>query len=554
MTVIRETRLEASTDLRIKCLIEIAFMYRGDLNPRLAVEPAALAVITARHFGDPKLLRRALSVLAVVLSAVGDDPGGLRAGCEAYGIALDHDAATAPYVLHNLASVLLEFGCHEIGLDVLRSIAGSPTPAGPSFSAMVWSTHAHGALVLGHIDEGLGAVAASLNDLRDLPLDPDNRRTLCYAHSTRARLLCAAGRAADAAEAVDMSFQFASKESPIELAAARSAAALFSAYQGRRDEALKSGEELLQSTRDDYLAFRASADAVGLVYRICSDEHAWVTLQREHTVYLRDRQLSVMNRARDLYLSRVALVPDTRLPDFVVQGSDSTTLDAMAERASVDEANWLDMAVSMSQLRIEQTHVRPFRVGALATLLARNVARRHQIDPDILGKSARLCDLGMLCLPPALVRPNNMRSSEEHALLGRYSALGSSLLSRSRIAHRQFAESVVRHHTERFDGHGEPDGLRGAAIPFAARLVAVARAIDEAMCGTDGTHRDFFDAVNIVRQRCPLEFDPDLVERLSQDMASAQSVADHDVFQCLDGVAPPSPVVELRSTLRTDAL
>jgi len=75
----------------------------------------------------------------------------------------------------------------------------------------------------------------------------------------------------------------------------------------------------------------------------------------------------------------------------------------------------------------------------------------------------------------------------------------------------------VRHHHEHWDGTGYPDGLRGEAIPLAARVFAVADALDALT--TDRPYRpasSFADARREVLRGAGSQFDPVVVAAYRQ--------------------------------------
>lgn len=84
---------------------------------------------------------------------------------------------------------------------------------------------------------------------------------------------------------------------------------------------------------------------------------------------------------------------------------------------------------------------------------------------------ALLHDVGMFCLPEALLRNPGSYGENERKLLEQHPELGAELLRSSELL--SCALPVVMHHHERYDGSGYPHKLEGESIPFVARLFAV---------------------------------------------------------------------------------
>src|SRR6266699_3393577 len=91
-------------------------------------------------------------------------------------------------------------------------------------------------------------------------------------------------------------------------------------------------------------------------------------------------------------------------------------------------------------------------------------------------------------------------------------ARGAQIISQVKMLER--AVPIVRHHHERWDGQGYPAGLRGEAIPFGARMIAIADAF-EVMT----SHRPYIttctpaQALEELRRCAGTQFDPILVDR-----------------------------------------
>lgn len=117
-------------------------------------------------------------------------------------------------------------------------------------------------------------------------------------------------------------------------------------------------------------------------------------------------------------------------------------------------------------------------------------------DPDVrsLYRGAFLHDIGMLTVPDAILRQTGALKPDEYELVKSHAVVGDRLCSNLRSL--QAVRPIVRHHHERLDGTGYPDGLHGEQIPLLAQIVGVvdvyeaitterpyqrARSIDEAL-------------------------------------------------------------------------
>lgn len=119
----------------------------------------------------------------------------------------------------------------------------------------------------------------------------------------------------------------------------------------------------------------------------------------------------------------------------------------------------------------------PQRVGRIAAILAAEVG----IDPascDLLAQAATLHDIGKLALPEEILGHAHVLDPAERREMERHTLLGAALLAHATAPWMRLGALIALTHHERWDGSGYPHGLRGDAIPLAARLVAVADVYD----------------------------------------------------------------------------
>lgn len=124
---------------------------------------------------------------------------------------------------------------------------------------------------------------------------------------------------------------------------------------------------------------------------------------------------------------------------------------------------------------------------------------------------AILHDIGKIAIPDAILGKPEPLSAAEWERMRAHSELGSGILGG--ISFLAPVVPYVRHHHERFDGRGYPDGLKGKDIPFGGRLIAVADTFD-AMT-SDRPYRAALPievALDELRAQSGQQFDPEIVE------------------------------------------
>jgi diguanylate cyclase (GGDEF)-like protein/putative nucleotidyltransferase with HDIG domain len=115
------------------------------------------------------------------------------------------------------------------------------------------------------------------------------------------------------------------------------------------------------------------------------------------------------------------------------------------------------------------------RVQELALAIGRELAL-SQAELDLLGHAALFHDIGKLALPDAILLKPSGLTRDEWPLMQRHADEGARIIGR--LGFLNDAVPAIRHHHERWDGTGYPDGLSGEEIPLGARIIHVADALD----------------------------------------------------------------------------
>jgi len=145
---------------------------------------------------------------------------------------------------------------------------------------------------------------------------------------------------------------------------------------------------------------------------------------------------------------------------------------------------------------------------------SRALARRAGFDPaaaDDVGWAAMLHDVGKLHVPDRILLKAGPLSAAEWEIMRQHPLWGEQILARGEGF--ELARRIARSHHENVDGSGYPDGLRGDAIPLAARIVRIADAFDAMTnCRPYSAPRSFEDALEELDRWAGRQFDPELVQ------------------------------------------
>jgi len=162
--------------------------------------------------------------------------------------------------------------------------------------------------------------------------------------------------------------------------------------------------------------------------------------------------------------------------------------------------------------------------SARVSRVAGEIARAVGVSRDELRRirlAGRLHDIGKIGVREEVLSKPGALTDAEYKHVQTHPLVGERILAPTLID----TETVrmVRHHHERYGGGGYPDGLAGSAIPFGARVLAVADAYDA--LSSDRPYRPRLsreDALRVLREGAGSQWQPTLVEALAQSLGDQQ--------------------------------
>ncbi|MGQ9485451.1 MAG: HD domain-containing phosphohydrolase [Desulfosoma sp.] len=166
------------------------------------------------------------------------------------------------------------------------------------------------------------------------------------------------------------------------------------------------------------------------------------------------------------------------------------------------------------------------RVTQIAVELAREMSVGETYI-EVLNTVGYLHDIGKIGVPDEILNKPGALTPEEYEVVKKHPVIGESIIRDLGLGTDERA--IIRHHHERWDGLGYPDGLAGKDIPLLARIVAVADAFD-AMT----SKRAYRDSLPMEKAVAELvnnrnkQFDPDVVDAFLRSFAKKESRGRHE--------------------------
>jgi HD-GYP domain-containing protein (c-di-GMP phosphodiesterase class II) len=234
--------------------------------------------------------------------------------------------------------------------------------------------------------------------------------------------------------------------------------------------------------------------------------------------------------AQTVSVGAVAASPELRSLDALVEAADRCLYAAkrggrnrvalrpdavVASTVGGIEPEGIGMARALAYaagLRDEEPEAHAAEVSLLATLVA------ERLDLTEAGVwrcrlGGWLHDVGKVAIPDSILDKPGPLDDAEWELMRTHPALGADIVLR--FSQLREAAAAVRHHHERYDGGGYPDGLAGTAIPVEARIVAAADAYSAMTAARPySPARAPADAAEELRASAGSQFDPEVVEAL----------------------------------------
>ncbi len=172
----------------------------------------------------------------------------------------------------------------------------------------------------------------------------------------------------------------------------------------------------------------------------------------------------------------------------VVEDQNIALLE-QAEKIILLNQGMIEALATIIEFRNEESGGHVQRISMITKLLLENTVfgdglKKKEIDDIALA--AVLHDVGKIAIPDAVLTKPGKLTAEEYKLMQSHTTSGVAILENIPQMHDssiyEYACDIVRHHHERWDGGGYPDGLKGDEISPWAQVVSLADVYDALIC------------------------------------------------------------------------
>lgn len=166
----------------------------------------------------------------------------------------------------------------------------------------------------------------------------------------------------------------------------------------------------------------------------------------------------------------------------------NTMLKMMAEKQRHNNEVLIESLSNIVEFRNLESEQHIKRIREFSLCLGRSVMNLYpeygltEEKLDVIGWASSLHDIGKIVIPDNIILKAGKLTEDEYEIIKSHTTKGAEIIQRViHIDNKMFCDyayDIARHHHEKYDGHGYPDGLKGDEISIAAQVVSLVDVYD----------------------------------------------------------------------------
>lgn len=177
-----------------------------------------------------------------------------------------------------------------------------------------------------------------------------------------------------------------------------------------------------------------------------------------------------------------------------------------------------------AEYRSPETGLHVMRVALYSKALARELGMSEE-EQELMFAAATMHDIGKVSIPDKILFKDDKLDMYEFAMMKLHTLTGYEIMQNSSSALMQMAADIALYHHEHYDGSGYPRGLKGEAIPLAARICAISDVFDALTSERPYKHAwSPEEAIHEIERNAGLHFDGRLVLKFKKILSEIISI------------------------------
>jgi putative two-component system response regulator len=205
------------------------------------------------------------------------------------------------------------------------------------------------------------------------------------------------------------------------------------------------------------------------------------------------------------------------------------TVDQKVRQLVRNKENMLETLAAVIEYRNLESGYHVKRTSILSRVLVDRLLdipyysrQLHELNSENLLKAVPIHDIGKIGVPDNILLKPGRLTPEEFEIIKTHTTIGSDIID-TLLTHDEgdeylrYCRDICRHHHERFDGKGYPDGLTGEAIPLAARILSIVDVYDALV--NSRIYKPAFpheEAVRLITDGAGTQFDPGIIDAFKE--------------------------------------
>ncbi len=273
------------------------------------------------------------------------------------------------------------------------------------------------------------------------------------------------------------------------------------------DQIIKDVANILANyVTDDIHAYRMDGDGFAIVMMARDiDIDAFIDKIKHEMQEIHHQNISVSIATAYTMCTRQKIIAS----EFIKKAEKKLTEEKLVEEKS-HQNNAVKAILATLTTKYEDERIHSKRVSKFCEIFAEKLGL-SDTDTQILKLAGMTHDIGKIAIPDEILHKPAKLNDEEYEIMKTHAEIGYKILDSAKENNR--IALTARHHHERYDGRGYPDGLKGEEIPLFSRIISVLDAY-EAMT-SNRVYRQAMSqsyAISELKKYSGTQFDPKMVE------------------------------------------